>query len=105
MTGKEIERYRLERNYSQREVSEIVGTTPKTIGNWKKGIGSPNPIQVEKLEKFFKLDEVVTEKEVLILDLINELVDAGIIKNKNSIPLETLELLVATIKIMTKKEK
>ena len=100
-------------NLTQNDVAEIINSSQKTVSNWLNGKGNPRVAELQKLSDKFDINitwwnESVSEneqKEVLILDLINELVDAGIIKDKNNIPLSTLELLVATIKIMTKKEK
>jgi len=98
MNGKEIERHRLEHRLSQREISEVVGCTPKTIGNWENSVGSPNPIQVEKLRKLFGLD-IENEVKSFTVKLVQQLLDDKIIDDANTIPQEIIDMIIAALKL------
>ena len=105
MVGKDLERYRLEFNLSQREVAEVVSVSTKTIGNWSKGIGSPNPVQDEKLRKLFLLDKVDDDVKSFTEKLVKELLKENIITDSDNIPGEVIEMIVSALKLDLKQKK
>lgn len=44
-----IRRYRLERKYTQRELADMLGVSPKTVSKWETGGGVPDTLQLVPL--------------------------------------------------------
>ena len=61
-----IKGWRAERNMSQTELADAVGTTQKTISTWENGV-APRLDDVEKLRKALKLK--VTDHIIMPTDL------------------------------------
>ncbi len=59
-----LKQAREERGWSQKDVAEKVGTDPKTVSRWERGVASPSPYFRQKLSELFK-------KSLRELDLLN----------------------------------
>lgn len=53
--AKRIYELRLEHGYTQKQLAEIIGVTPKAIDFWEKGTNEPKASFVAKLAKTFKV--------------------------------------------------
>ena len=55
-TGKMIFDLRKEKGFTQKEVAEKLGVSPKTVSKWETGHGFPDVSLVSKLSKIFQVD-------------------------------------------------
>src|SRR5207248_10930680 len=49
---------RYQRDWSQQELADLLGTTPLNISRWERGLTSPNPYFRHKLCALFSLSEI-----------------------------------------------
>src|SRR5260370_28560762 len=49
---------RYQRDWSQQELADLLGTTPLNISRWERGLTSPNPYFRHKLCALFGLSEI-----------------------------------------------
>jgi transcriptional regulator with XRE-family HTH domain len=60
-----LKRERIQRGWSQADVAEKIGSDPKTVGRWERGITFPSPYMCQQLSKLY-------EKSIQELRLIRE---------------------------------
>lgn len=49
---------RLELGLTQRQVAKDVGVSLFTVSNWEQGVTTPSPVNLVKLKKVLKIEEV-----------------------------------------------
>src|SRR4249919_753775 len=59
-----LKQAREEHGWSQKDVAEKIGTDPKTVSRWERGVAYPSPYFRQKLSELFK-------KSLRELDLLN----------------------------------
>jgi transcriptional regulator with XRE-family HTH domain len=47
--SEKLKRERMKHNWSQEDVSEKIGSDPKTVGRWERGESFPSPFHRQKL--------------------------------------------------------
>ena len=87
MIGKRIKRYRINNNYSQKDLANILGVSTRSIVRWEQGKNKPNADELKKLSTLLCVDEDelindsdnddedILDDEPSVLDRISEGVD------------------------------
>ena len=58
---------RANKNYTQQQAAELLGTTKYVVSNWERGISFPDVIMLKKIEDVYG----VTYKDLLFLQTEN----------------------------------
>lgn len=61
MDGSRIRKFRIERNYSQKDLAELLNVSVRTISRWERNCNAPNPDELSRITKLIG----ITEEELL----------------------------------------
>lgn len=61
MDGSRIRKFRIERNYSQKDLAALLNVSVRTISRWERNSNAPNPDELSRIAKLIG----ITEEELL----------------------------------------
>ena len=64
MDGSRIRKFRIERNYSQKDLAALLNVSVRTISRWERNSNAPNPDELSRIAKLIG----ITEEELLCVD-------------------------------------
>ena len=103
MEGEKLKYLRAKNSETQGDLAKILKVTQKAISKWETG--SPIPVAYEKMicEHYDIKNE--DKKEYFIIQLLEQLVENGIIKDLNNIDKFTEDMIMSAVKKEIEKIK
>lgn len=111
MIGNRIRELRKSKGMSLREVARVAGISNSTLSDIENNKINPSIATLEKLSKALNIDiqllfnntEFKKEIDSFTIELVQQLLREGIIKDPNNIPQSIVDLIISALKTDIKK--